>query len=389
MVSVVCHFDEAVNAGEPKATGIRVAYVITRSDTIGGVQMHVKDLVATLLAQGHEAKVFLGQEGVFTEVLRAAGVPYQSLHHLKRRISPLEDFKAVLELKGALSRYSPDLIACHSSKAGWLGRIAAKMVDIPVVFTAHCWAYTEGVPPVRRAVYRWAERFAAPLASRIITVSDHDRQVAIRAGVARFDQLVTVRNGIRNAAPERQVRRLSQPVRLVTVARLDNQKNHADLFKALAELRHANWVLDIIGDGPLEPSLRTMADSLGIDRQVNFLGLRKDVPRLLAGAQVFILASHWEGLPLSILEAMQAGLPVVATDVGGVSEALVDRETGFLVSCGDVSALKDRIAQLLEDEALRARMGQAGRRRYDQLFTLERMVGKTLAVYRSVLREAS
>jgi glycosyltransferase involved in cell wall biosynthesis len=262
------------------------------------------------------------------------------------------------------------------------------MLGVPAVFTVHGWAYTEGVPPVRRAVYRWAERLAAPLARQIITVSEFDRQLAIQFGVARLDQLVTVRNGIENTVPERHAERFSPPVRLLMVARLDRQKNHADLFQALSELRHTGWVLDVVGDGPLEASLREMAVCLGINKQVNFLGLRTDIPKLLAGAQVFLLVSHWEGLPLSILEAMQAGLPVVANDVGGVREALVDRETGFLVPNGDVSALRDRIAQLLADEDLRAEMGQAGRRRYHQRFTLDRMVGETLVVYKDVLREA-
>lgn len=389
MTSAAYNLDKKVGQGKRSSPGMKVAFVITRSDTIGGAQIHVKDLASTLLANGYEAKVFVGQGGVFTEILREAGIPCQSLKHLERDINPVKDFRAFLELKAALSSYAPDLVTCHSSKAGWLGRIAASNLGIPVVFTAHCWAYTEGVTPARRAVYKLAERFAAPLASRIITVSDFDRRSAIQAGVGKNGQLITVWNGIRNTVHEIKEERVGQPVRLITVARLDNQKNHAGLFQALAMLENTNWVLDIIGEGPLEASLQAMAVSLGIDKQVNFMGFRKDVPQLLATAQAFILVSHWEGLPLSILEAMQSGLPVIASDVGGVNEALVDGETGFLVPRDDVTALRDRIAQLLEDQALRTRMGQAGRHHYEQCFTLDRMVGETLAVYQNVLHEFS
>lgn len=389
MMSVPYRSDNALDTGATSMSGLKVAHVITRSDTVGGAQMHVKELVATLLEQGHEAKVFVGQDGVYTGILASAGLPYYSLRHLKRGINPWRDLRAVFELKDALARYAPDLVACHSSKAGWLGRIAAKMLGIPVVFTAHCWAYAEGVSPLRRAVYRGAERVAAPLASRIITVSDYDRRLALRARVARNDQLVTIRNGTEITSPETGALRSGKPSRMIMVARLDSQKNHEDLFQALAQLGHTRWELDIVGDGPLEDHLKTRAASLGIDGQINFLGYRPDVATLLAGAQIFVLASHWEGLPISILEAMQAGLPVVATDVGGVGEAVADGETGFLVPYGDVPALKQAIEQLLDNAELSAEMGRAGRRRYDRCFTLDRMVDETLAVYQGVLREAS
>ena len=119
--------------------------------------------------------------------------------------------------------------------------------------------------------------------------------------------------------------------------------------------------------------------------RVDFLGDRSDVPTLLANSQVFALGSNWEGLPISILEAMRAGLPVVASDVGGVREEVVEGQTGFLFPPGDVGAARDRIGSLLADPTLRNRMGAAGRRRYEELFSLEHMLEKTLAVYRMIL----
>jgi glycosyltransferase involved in cell wall biosynthesis len=140
--------------------------------------------------------VFVGQNGPFTEALVASGIPFRSLQHLKRPIHPLEDYRAVLEIRNRLLAFSPDLVACHSSKAGWLGRIAAKMAGVPAVFTVHGWTFTDGVSKVKRTVYKWAESLAAPLARRIITVSDCDRQLAIQSGVVKPHQVVTVLNGI-------------------------------------------------------------------------------------------------------------------------------------------------------------------------------------------------
>jgi len=130
-----------------------------------------------------------------------------------------------------------------------------------------------------------------------------------------------------------------------------------------------------------------LALELGLSQRIRFLGARQDVAEILAGAQVFILASHWEGFPRSILEAMRAGLPVIASNVGGVREAVIHGKTGLLVPRGDVPALREAIEALLINPDSRIRMGELGRKRYEAHFTFDRMVEETLAVYESVLAE--
>jgi glycosyltransferase involved in cell wall biosynthesis len=124
---------------------------------------------------------------------------------------------------------------------------------------------------------------------------------------------------------------------------------------------------------------------LGLEDRVSFLGLRTDVSRILATAQVYVLSSRWEGLPRSIIEAMRAGLPVVASDVGGVAELVEDGSTGSLVPRGDVEALAGRLGELLDSAELRLLLGKQGRIRYEAEFTFERMYGSTLASYRDVI----
>lgn len=364
---------------------MKIVYVITRSDAIGGAHVHVRDLACALLQRGHEVTVLVGGRGPFTGELEVRGVPYRSLVHLVRPIRPGTDLRGAVELRRALAELRSDLVSTHSSKAGWLGRMAARSLGIPVVFTAHGWAFTEGVPERERRLYALAERLAAPFADRIITVSEYDRELALRYRVACAKKLVRVHNGMPDIDPAYRSRPGVQPPTLVMVARFEPQKDHLTLFRALTELRELSWELELIGDGPLWETMRVEAQRLGLGERVAFLGARKDVAERLGKAQAFVLVSNWEGFPRSILEAMRAGLPVVASDVGGVREAVVDGETGFLVPRGDVAILCDRLRRLLQDPGMRVRMGTAGRRRYERHFTFEQMLDKTLKVYEEVV----
>jgi glycosyltransferase involved in cell wall biosynthesis len=238
-------------------------------------------------------------------------------------------------------------------------------------------------------LYRQIERWAGPLASRIITVSEFDRQLALDARLTTGDRIVTVHNGMPDISPQLRADPSRTPVRLVMVARFGPQKDHRTLLRALAGLQHLSWELDLVGDGPLMGQMELLAASLGIGGRVRFLGQRLDVDELLASAQVSLLVTNWEGLPLSILEAMRAGLPVVASAVAGIGEAVSDGETGYLVPRGDAALVRDRVERLLTDPGLRLRLGGGGRTRYEQHFTLEHFVARTLAVYEDVLSEGT
>jgi glycosyltransferase involved in cell wall biosynthesis len=169
------------------------------------------------------------------------------------------------------------------------------------------------------------------------------------------------------------------------VARFEPQKDHTTLFHALVGLRGLDWHLDLIGDGPLLPQARELSARLGLGDRVQFWGQRRDVAMRLAQAQLALLISNWEGFPRSILEAMRAGLPVIASSVGGVAESVRDGETGFTVRRGDVDALRERLQRLMADPAARIQMGQRARQAYEREFTLEHTVERTLSVYHGVI----
>ena len=613
-------------AGLPPAADLRlkrqgIALVVTRADRTGGAQVHVLHLARALQARGYPVTVLTGPPGPFTDELRRAGIRHRHLPHLIRPIRPLADLRALLELRGALTRLRPALVAAHSTKAGWLARLAACSLGIPCVVTVHGWPFAppdlkgqhppgEGAPPPgtrsvwvpargpaargpaappaaswtaptiapwtaptvascttpavasctapapwaapagardgqpakpglahspgenarpsatahaptppcspanaanpspvtpipapatfpndpddalarrwtrydsmgaevgivpgprraagpatpadaasqrvpmqpfsgprparRRAAHSlsaaplwlilWGERLLRRLAASVITVCQHDRDLGIRLGLLDPRRAVVIPNGVplnprpqgspwrrryrlrrrpgprsrsRSQSPRCSARtpssgdarshprwRPARPAlpaasRLVMVARFEEPKDHATLLRAVARLDPSiPWTLDLVGDGPGLPAAAELAQELGIGHRVRFLGARRDVERILAGAAALVLCTWREGLPLAILEAMRAGLPVVASAVGGVPEAVVDGVTGYLVPAGDVDAVAERLARLLSDAELRERLGRAGRQRFEECFSLDPMVNATLAVYRQVL----
>jgi glycosyltransferase involved in cell wall biosynthesis len=299
------------------------------------------------------------------------------------------DFCASHSYAGLVARrkLKPDLVCTHSSKAGVLGRLAAHRCGIPSVFTAHGWAFTEGVPAGKRRFYADVERLAARCTSKIICVSDYDRSLALRWRVAREEQLVTVHNGIPDVGEDLVAQPgTGTPVRVIMVARFATQKDQDLLIRAVAALKGVpDFEVELVGDGPLMQQSQALAAKLGASDRVSFSGAQTDVVRRLARSHVFVLASRSEGLPLTVLEAMRAGLPVIASDVGGVSEAVEDGITGFLVPRGDEESLRQRLRWLLQRPEERVRMGRAGRERFLQQFTVERMVRRTEGVYREVL----
>lgn len=367
----------------PVGDRLRVAFVITRSDSVGGASIHVRDFSRVLLEAGHQVMVFLGGEGPVTDAYHEAGIPYQTLRHLARPVSPRADFSAFWELRSAFRRYRPTLVSTHTSKAGFLGRLCAWSLGVPAVYTPHCWSFVEGFPGAR--LYLWAERFARPFGQRIIMVSEAERAEGLKQWVGSSDHLVTVHNGMPDVPASWRANPGLSPPHLVMIGRCERQKDHFTLLRALAQLRDLPWSLGCIGDGPLRSQIEAEVRQLNLSDRVSLLGYRDDVAEHLSRAQVFALITNWESFPRSIIEAMRAGLPVVASAVGGTAEAVDDGRTGFIVQRGDVSGLAARLRAVVADPKLRVKFGLAARRRYEAGFTLDHMVANTIKVWETVL----
>ena len=363
----------------------RLLYLITRG-ILGGAQAHVR-LLALHLRDRYDVQVAVGDRGPLWEQLSQDGIPVHHVPALVRSISPVKDAQCLQQLSALFKQLQPDLVCTHSSKAGSGGRLAARRCRLPAVFTAHGWAFTEGVPATQRACYLLLERLAARWSEKIICVSDFDRRLALKQQVGSEQKLITIHNGMPAIAGDLAAKPGGGgPVRLIMVARFSDQKDYQLLLTAISRLRtNQAFEAELVGDGPLMEQCQQQAARLGIRDRVRFLGERTDVPALLAGSQIFVLTSNWEGFPISVLEAMRAGLPVIASDVGGTGEAVQEGETGFLIPRGDLETLESRMLRLIEDPVLRARMGSKGRDRFAQYFTFELMAQKTEAVYREIL----
>jgi glycosyltransferase involved in cell wall biosynthesis len=360
-----------------------ILYVITRAE-LGGAQGNVLDLMAKF-AQDYHVHLAIGNQGPLTEDAQALGVPVHLIPSMVRSIDLVKDLRAVRELNVLIAQIRPNLIHAHSSKAGVIARVSGRLCQIPTIFTAHGWGFSPGTPRLRGQVALLTERLLASQTARIICVSESDRQQALQKHVGTENTLVTIRYGICNsdviaAQPEKE------PPRLIMVARFSEQKDQLTLLRAIAGLSDLSFTLDLVGSGPNLETCQRLAAELGLEKRVQFLGDRRDVPDLLAQSQIYILSTNYEGLPISILEAMRHGLPVVASDVNGIPEEVEHEQTGIIVPPqNNVEALSHALRRLIESPNLRSKMGQLSRQKFEREFTITRMIDQTWALYKELL----
>jgi glycosyltransferase involved in cell wall biosynthesis len=366
----------------PKPRNPRVLQIVTRAN-VGGVAVHVVDLLRGL-EDDFEMILATGEEGYLTEEARELGIECHLLPGLVQRIDPLSDLKAVSSTVRAIRKIQPDLVHCHTTKAGLVGRLAARLLNVPSIYTVHTWCFTKGTTRSWRTFGPPSETVAARWARRIITVSDANRMAGIRRHVANPEKFVTVHNGIEDCLP-RAKPGIGDIPRIVMVARFVAQKNQALLIEAVSGIE-SPLILTFVGDGPLLKQAMQKAASCPPHIKVEFLGEQRDVAKILSSSNLFVLSTNWEGFPVCILEAMRAGLPVIAMDVDGVREAVKNGVNGLLVPAGDLNALTDALRTLIADPSMRERMGARGRLAYEERFSVAGMLRKTRSVYEDTLR---
>jgi glycosyltransferase involved in cell wall biosynthesis len=368
---------------------VRIAYVVTRADAVGGATIHVMEMARAMLARGHQAAIFTGGHGEAADKLAESGAPVHSLRYLRRPVNPLRDALAFRELTAALSVFRPQLISAHTAKAGWLGRAAAARLDIPAIYTPHGLPVGARMAGAQGRIFEAAERLASRWARRIVCVSESERRLAVERALASPERLVVIHNGVHDIPPALRANPSAQPPQVVSVARFEAPKDHATLLRAMAQLEGLPWSLDLVGGGPEESDCRALAEKLGIAGRVRFLGYQSDVAPALAAAQVFVLSTRSEAMPRSALEALRAGLPVIASDIGGLPEIVSAGVDGMLVPAEDPQALAAALRDLLTDAGLRERYGAAARAAYERSFRIEEMIAKTVALYEALLTPAS
>jgi len=382
-------------------TRIPILHPITRL-IVGGAQENTMYTAALLDPTRYRIEVLsgpqTGPEGSLIEEVRARGVPLTILPTLLRQVSPLNDARALLALIRLMRRERYTIVHTHSSKAGILGRIAAKLAGVPIIIhTVHGWSFHEHMVPAVRWTYILLERCTARFTDALIVVAQPDIEKGLRAGIGKPEQYHLIRSAIpldefdpagvdRDAARHALGLPLDAPV-LGNVGRFSAQKNPLDWVrvagKVARQLPDCHFLL--VGDGPLRAEVEAALVAEGIAERTVLTGLRRDVPQLLATMDSFLLTSLWEGLPRVIPQAMAMRVPVVANRADGTAEAITHGETGFLCAPGNLDEAAAYCVQLLTQPDLRAAMGARGREFALQEFDVRQMVTQIDRLYQELL----
>lgn len=364
---------------------LRIAQML-ESDGPGGAEFVLLRLSAELRDRGHEV-VHIGPHagcGWLAGEFRKAGFP-SDVFTLRRPV----DFRCLRELADTLARHRIDVVHSHEFTMAVYGAAAARRLGVPHVTTMHG-DQTMMAKLRRRMALRWAFRRSR----MVIACSDATRR-DIESGLGLASgRIHTIRNGVPVRSGDGRAIRAElgldrDDVLIVCVGNVVPRKGHLQLLHALARvegrLGERPWRVAIAGARrEAAPAIDAFVEERGWQQRVHLLGVRDDVPALLAGADIFAMPSLWEGLPLALLEAMFAGLPIIASDVSGIPEAIPSHEFGLLAPPGDVDVLAAHLTSLIEQPDQRARLGAAVRDRAHAEFTIGVMTDRYLASYRGV-----
>lgn len=346
----------------------RVLHVVTRLE-LGGAQRNTLYTVDQLDRGRFATGLAWGPGGLLDrEADGLEGVELLPAPDLIRSPRPLSDLRALAQIRTAIRSFQADLVHTHSSKAGILGRLAARLERVEaVVHSIHGFGFTPLQPAPVRALFLAAERAATRWTDHFIVVSEANLEEGVKLGLFERERVSLIRSGIhleafRPVSGGDEVRRrlgIGADERVVTqVGNFKPQKAPLDFVAMAAEVRtrapESRFIM--VGDGPLLPRARELAERLGLGDGILFPGWWDDVPALLAATDVFVLASRHEGLPRAVVEALAAGVPVVATSVDGTAEVVRPGRNGFLVPPGDVTGLAEGVCRLVLDGPLRRRM---------------------------------
>jgi glycosyltransferase involved in cell wall biosynthesis len=392
-------------ASEPR---VKILRVIARLN-MGGPALHVAYLTAGLRERGYDTTLVAGSlapgEDSMAFVAEGRDVDIVRIDELGREISPLRDLVATLRLARLIRREQPDILHTHTAKAGTVGRVAALLAGRRgppiVVHTFHGHVLRGYFGPLWSLVFRVLERWLAAHTTALIAVSPQVRDDLVALRVAPPERFVVIRLGIElgeRVAGAQDGRLESRrylgipPDRFAVgwIGRMTAVKRTDDVLVAFKLLRDGgvDAVLCMVGDGPDRLHLEQRAHELGVVRDTLFLGYQEDVAPFYAAFDALVLPSSNEGTPVSAIEALAAGRPVVATRVGGVPDVVEEGKDGFLVEPGSTDELADRLARLAGDPKLREQMGRAGRERVLPRYAVNRLVDDVDRLYRSLLDEA-
>ena len=364
-----------------------IVFAITRSDSVGGAQIHVRDLSLYCKEKGFKVTIISG-EGDFFDPLINKGITLIKLSFLNRSLNLIFDSFAVFKLNRIIKKIKPDILSTHSSKAGALVRISSLLSFNypPIIFTAHGWSFAKGKNFLSILLFSRIEKCLAFFTEKLITVCETDFKLGLEYKICTPDKLLCIHNGM-HYYPSRIKKKNSKfrNIRLISIARFQDQKDHFTLLKGLSKIRKTSWDLTLIGDGPLKNKIVNYATCLNILNRIKFISNTNDTKSYLDESDIYLLISNWEGFPRSIIEALRSSLPIIASNVGGVLESVVENYNGFLIESLDYEKIASSIEKLSQDPKLFNNFSKNSRNLFDEKYKFDYMSKKYLLLYNSII----
>ncbi len=336
--------------------------------------------------------------GRLQKLIEDNGFKFRPIKNFVWPISPVKDFLALIELISLLRKQRYQIVHTHNSKAGFLGRLAAKICRVPIVIhTIHGFAFHSYEKFWRRKLYIFLERLAAKWSDKLIAISGYLVNWATKEKVAAYNKIIKIYSGIDldsfnllDFDIEKKRKELGftrEDILIGEIAKLWRGKGQHLVLKALRGILtdFPNVKAIFIGEGYLESELKKLAQKLNIQDKVKFLGFREDIPHLTAILDIVVLPSYWEGMGRSVLEAMACAKPIVASAVGGILDLIDDNINGILIPPGDVQSLTKQLIRLLRSRNLREVLGRKARERLGENFSAKKMIRDIEQVYNTLI----
>jgi len=377
----------------------KIFHVITKLE-LGGAQKVTLMTLERLPRDRYELALITNPEGLLVDwANRIPGLKRFWIPSLIREVQPVQDFLTLVSLWRLFRKERPDVVHTHSSKAGILGRWAARLAGVPSIFhTAHGFGFNDFQRPLVRKIYIWLERITGRISTKLVVVSYANAVKGEKNGVLKPGDWLLCRDAIAVAdfmqsGPRRM--RLANwgvgkdKITVGMVACFKPQKSPVDFVDVAAEVLKSSPRAHFImaGDGELRPQIEERIQARGIANHITLLGWmsESDMPELYRNLDVVVLTSLWEGLPCVFSEAMANALPIVATNVDGAREAIVHEESGFLHEPHDIRGMAQSVLRLIENEQLRQTMGERGKARVME-FDIGTSVANLETAYRECLK---
>ena len=349
----------------------------------------------------YQVELACAPDGKLIDLVRSQGMNVNLFKNLVQPLHPIKDLLGLIDLTRLLKKKRYDVVHTHNSKAGFIGRLAAKCAGVPIiVHTVHGFAFHDREPAWRRILFRNLERLASHWCDKMVFISQPLIDWALKDRIVRKEKILKIYSGIELdqfkpvTEAETEALRTELGIRgkapvIGIVSKLWEGKGHATLIHAFEGLKQEipEAVLVIVGEGYLRERLVDLVGRLGLQSSVLFTGFRMDVRRLIATFDVAVLPSYFEGMGRVLLEAMAMEKPVVASSVGGIPDLVRHGENGLLVTAGSVPELKSSLLSLVRNPALAREMGKEGRKRISEEFSAGRMAQSIEKLYRELLQE--